>query len=139
MKTFSGRREALPATFSRIAGKPRQSKKFRIKITSPNPSETGAFCSSGAHSTPPAHTVAIRCSATPRLVGGFIARKHCRQSHRVIGFHLVVQCAECCLMAIVSLYKLHILEEQKLIDNMAINIMCIFGGWQVFFTNCRWA
>ncbi len=21
---------------------------------------------------------------------------------------------------------------------MAIHIMCIFGGWQVFFTNCRW-
>jgi hypothetical protein len=70
-------------------------------------------------------------SDTPPL-GGFAASSHCLQFHRVVGFCLVVQYAEGCFMTIVPLNVLHTFIQQKSYGNMAINIMCIFGGGRVF-------
>jgi hypothetical protein len=54
--------------------------------------------------------------------------KGIHQPCRVVGFDLIVKCAEGCLMAIVSVYKLHAVAHQKIIlyENVSIQKLYIF-------------
>ena len=51
----------------------------------------------------------------------------------IISTHLVVGCCEVGLMLVVSLYKLHAVQQQKLYSFLAIHIVCIFVWQHRFF------